>query len=241
MKEEIYTIPISEALEQESFCPFCYLKEKIELDAVNYTLGPAMMEPEFRIFTNERGFCQRHMRDLQAQRKALSLALVLETHFDSIKNVMENVLKSEKKYRFRKKEKGKSEIFAEEIGRISASCAVCDRIEHTFSGYINTFIFMLKKEKDFVERVIATDGFCMEHFARLAQAASEKLSDGEFEKYFIPIIEHQKVRLEKQHEHLKKFAESFDYRNAGKKLEVPRDTLIKSGYLLNGEFEPKDK
>ena len=240
MKEEIYTIPINEALEQEGFCPFCYLKEKIEKDAVNYTLGPAMMEPEFRIFTNERGFCQRHMRELQAQRNALSLTLVLETHFDTVKAVMGNVLKSEKKSRFGKKVKDRKEVFAEELGRITASCAVRERIEHTFSGYINTFIFMLKREKDFVERVLATDGFCIEHFAQLAKAASEKMSDGEFEKYFIPIIEHQKSRLEKQHEDLKKFAESFDYRNAGKKLEVPRDTLIKSGYLLNGVFEPKE-
>ncbi len=240
MKEQIYTIPINEALEQEEFCPFCYMKKKLEEDAVAYTLGPAMMEPEFRIFTNERGFCQRHMRDLQAQRNALSLTLVMETHIDSIKSVMEKVLTSEKKARF-KKEKGKNEIFAEEMHRISSSCAVCERIERTFSGYLDTFIFMLKKEKDFIERVLATEGFCMEHFANLVQAANKKLSDAEFEKYFVPIIKHQKARLEKQHEHIKKFAESFDYRNAGKKLEVPRDTLIKSGYLLNGVFEPKEK
>lgn len=240
MKEQIYTIPINEALEQEGFCPFCYMREKLEADAVSYTLGPAMMEPEFRVFTNERGFCQKHMRDLQAQRNALSLTLVLETHIDSIKSVMDNVLKSEKKSRF-KKENGKNEIFAEEMNRILSSCAVCERIEHTFSGYINTFIFMLKKEKDFVQRVLATEGFCMEHFAQLVHEANEKLSNAEFEEYFVPIIEHQKARLEKQHEHIKKFAESFDYRNAGKKLEVPRDTLIKSGYLLNGVFEPKDK
>jgi len=240
MKEQIYTIPINEALEQDGFCPFCYMKKKLEEDALSYTLGPAMMAPECRIFTNERGFCQRHMRDLQAQRNALSLTLVLETHFDSIKAVMENVLKPEKKSRLRKKEKGKNEIFAEQINRISSSCAVCDRIEHTFSGYLNTFIFMLKKEKDFVDRVLSTEGFCMEHFARLTQVAAEKLSEADFEKYFIPIIKHQKERLEKQHEHIKKFAESFDYRNAGKKLEVPRDTLVKSGYLLNGVFEPKE-
>ena len=240
MKEEIYTIPINEALEQEGFCPFCYLKDKLEQDAVSYTLGPAMMEPEFRMFTNERGFCQRHMRDLQAQRNALSLTLVLETHMDSIKSVMENVLKPEKKSHFRKKEKSRNEIFSEELNKISSSCAVCDRIEHTFLGYINTFIFMLRKEKDFVERVLATEGFCMEHFARLAQAACERLSEAEYEARFVPIIKHQKVRLEKQHEHIKKFAESFDYRNAGKKLEAPRDTLIKSGYLLNGVFEPKE-
>lgn len=240
MKEQIYTIPINEALEQEEFCPFCYIKKKLEEDAVSYTLGPAMMEPEFRIFTNERGFCQRHMRDLQAQRNALSLTLVMETHFDSIKSVMDKALMPEKKSRF-KKEKGKNEIFAEELGRIASSCAVCDRIEHSFSGYLNTFIFMLKKEKDFVERIIATPGFCMEHFANLAQVANRKLSDAEFEKYFLPIIRHQMARLEKQHKDIKKFAESFDYRNAGKKLEVPRDTLIKSGYLLNGVFEPKEK
>ena len=37
------------------------------------------------------------------------------------------------------------------------------------------------------------------------------------------------------------FVESFDHRNAGKKCEAPSDTVIKSSYLLNGEFDKLPK
>lgn len=240
MREKIYTIPINEAFEQEGFCPFCYIYKKLEREAVEYTLGPAMMEPDFRIFTNERGFCRNHMRELHGLRNALSLALVEDTHLDVVKGFFEEALVPEKKSLF-KKEKSRKEIFAEKLNKVSASCAVCDKVNKTFSDYIETFVFMLKTEKDFPQKVVQSDGFCLEHFAKIAEVACNKLSNSEFDKYFVPIIEKQKLRVEGYHSDVKKFEESFDYRNAGKPLEVPKDTLLKAGYLLNGEFEPKNQ
>ena len=236
MREKIYTIPINEAFEQKSFCPFCYIRKKLEREAVEYTLGSAMMEPDFRIFTNERGFCQKHMRELNGLRNALSLALVEDTHLDVIDGLFEDVLKPEKKSVF-KKDKSKKSIFAEKLKNLTNSCAVCEKVEKTFSDYIETFIFMLKTEKDFPETVLASEGCCIEHFAEIAEKACGLLSNSDFEKYFVPIIEIQKMRVNKFHENIKKFEESFDYRNAGKPLEVPKDILLKTGYLLNGEFE----
>ncbi len=239
MKEKIYTIPISEALEQECFCPFCYTYKRLEQEAVEYTLGPAMMEPDFRMITNAKGFCNRHMRDLHGLRNALSLALVADTHIDTVLGIFDGIETPEKKAFF-KKEKSKKDIFVENLKTISASCAICDKIEDTFSKYFETFVFTLKTEKDFLDKVLACEGFCTEHFARLAEVACQKLSDPDFEKLFVPIILKQKKRTEKYHADIKKFEENFDYRNAGKPSQVPRDTLVKTGFLLNGEFEPKE-
>jgi len=238
MKEHSYTIPLNEAFEQDSFCPFCYIREKLERDAVEYTLGPAMMEPDFRIMTNEKGFCQKHMRDLHGLRNALSLSLIAETHLRSVDEFFEGIICPEKKSLF-KKEKSKKATAVEKLKKLSNSCAVCDKIENTFSAYLDTFVFMLKTEKGFTERVLEKDGFCMEHFALIAERAYDKLSDAEFEKFFVPIAKKQKERVEKYTSDIKCFADSFDYRNAGKPLAVPKDTLLKTGYLLNGEFEPK--
>ena len=239
MKEKIYTIPINEAFEQEGFCPFCYIRKKLEREALEYTLGPAMMEPDFRIYTNERGFCRKHMRDLHGLKNALSLALVIDTHLDNVDSVFEDALKPEKKSLF-KKEKCKKDIFAEALKKVTDSCAVCEKVEKVLTDYIGTFVFMLKTEADFLEKVLNSDGFCIEHFALVAEVAADKLSNSDYEKLFIPIIRKQKDRIEKYHLDIKTFEESFDYRNAGKKPDIPRDTLLKTGFLLNGEFETKD-
>ena len=80
MKETIYTIPLNEAYEEESECPLCFLEKKLEDEALEYALGAAMMEPDYRVESNEVGYCNRHFERLLAMPNKLSLALVLETH-----------------------------------------------------------------------------------------------------------------------------------------------------------------
>ena len=240
MKEKIYTIAISEAFEQDSFCPFCHLYKKLEEESVKYTLGPAMMEPDFRMVTNEKGFCKTHMRELCGERNALSLALVMETHIAKLKGLFESEQKSEKKSVFRRKNE-KEDDFISRLKKVSQTCAICEKVEHTFAQYVDTFVFMLKNEDEFLDKVLNSEGFCMEHFARLAEKAQKNMSSKDFEKLFEPIIKLQKSRLEKHYGYIQKFEESFDYRNAGKKTDVPKDILLTTGKLLNGEFKPKEK
>ncbi|MBR5614311.1 MAG: hypothetical protein IKW64_03295 [Clostridia bacterium] len=232
MKEQIYTIPINEALEADCDCPFCYLYKKLEQDAVDYTLGPAMMEPDFRVITNEKGFCKIHIKQLTEKRNALSLALIMDTHIDTLKSLFE--FKNDGKT-FLKKQKQK-DVFVSRLTGVVKECAVCSRINHTLSRYYYTFIFMLKKEKGFLDKVLSGNGFCIEHFCGLSEAAASELSDKSFKKLFEPIIEIQKNKLEQHHTYIKKFADSFDYRNAGKPMDAPKDTLTKTAKLLNGEF-----
>ena len=46
MKEKIYTIPVTEAFQQDCECPLCLMEEKLEEEALEYTLGASMMEPD---------------------------------------------------------------------------------------------------------------------------------------------------------------------------------------------------
>ena len=62
MKERIYSIPLTEALEENSGCPLCTLEKKLQEQAVEYFLGPSMMEPDSREMTNEKGFCKNHKK-----------------------------------------------------------------------------------------------------------------------------------------------------------------------------------
>jgi len=240
MKEKIYTIPINEALEANSFCPFCFLHHKLEDDAIRYTIGPAMMESDFRIITNEKGFCQKHMRELCAMSKALPLSLLLQSHLDSVIKLLDADVSTPTKSIFKKRH-SKKDDFASTIEKLASSCAVCERIEHTFSRYINSFIYMLKNEKGFLDKVLACSGFCMEHFSALSLDASRELTDSQYQKLFVPIISLQRARVSKYHTYITNFANSFDYRNAGKPIDAPKNVIHETGELLNGEFIPKDK
>lgn len=240
MKETIYTIPINEAFDQNDFCPFCAMHDRLEKEAVRYTLGAAMMEPDFRIITNELGFCKNHMKELNAMSKALPLSLVLSSHLTQIQSIMSVNLKDKKKSIFKKSNTAVTD-YTDKISQLAATCAICSKINHEFSDYISCFVYMLHHEKGFADKVLKSEGFCMEHFALIANEAMNKLSASDYEKYFIPIAELQRQRVIKFKKNIDEFSESFDYRNAGKKLTVPRDILIKTGYLLNGTFLPKEK
>lgn len=232
MKEKIYTIPINEALDEECGCPFCFLQKKLENEAIDYTLGPAMMDPDFRMITNEKGFCKTHIKRLIEKRNALSLALIMDTHLNEVSTLFE--LESNEKSLFKKK--GTNNPFVSALRTVVGDCAVCSRVNYTLERYFSTFIFMLKKEKGFLEKVLEKGGFCFEHFTKLTEFAFAEFSDKEIEKYFAPIKKLQKEKIKEYHEYIRKFADSFDYRNAGKKLDIPQNILTKTAELLNGDF-----
>lgn len=238
MKEKIYTIPINEAFEAQEFCPFCTILSNLEKEAVSYTIGPAMMEPDFRIITNASGFCKRHIVELCSKSKALPLSLVFKTHLDSVSDIVGLGCNTEEKKRARLK---KREQFTEDMKKTSSSCAICDRVNHTFQRYIETFIYMLRKEDGFLDKVLKSEGFCIEHFSEIAFMAREKMSDSEYERLFVPIIAREKERIDQCRTYLKNFSDSFDYRNIGKEMDAPKDILIKAGFLQNGVFVPKPK
>ena len=78
--EKIYTIRITEAMNQKCGCPLCTVEDKLEADELKRILGAAMMEPDVRIKTNEQGFCENHLERLLGMSNKLSLALMLQTH-----------------------------------------------------------------------------------------------------------------------------------------------------------------
>ena len=88
MKEQLYTIPVNEALEKECECPVCAMRQELEKLSLEYTLGPSYMEDDVRMVTDKAGFCATHAKELYRQQNRLGLALILKTHMDrTIKDV----------------------------------------------------------------------------------------------------------------------------------------------------------
>ena len=123
MKERIYSIPLTDALRENCGCILCTLEKKLESDALEYFLGPSMMEPDGRELTNEKGFCRRHLPMLFEKGNRLGLALVLETY---VKELSEKIT-VEKKNGFMKKGYDAS-LTAKKLTDAAVSCALCDKM-----------------------------------------------------------------------------------------------------------------
>ncbi|MBR4892745.1 MAG: hypothetical protein IKZ35_02045 [Clostridia bacterium] len=240
MKETIYTIPVNEVFIKECFCPFCSLFKRLEEEEVKYALGPAMMEPDYRAVTNEKGFCERHMHKVNALPKALALSLVIESHFEKVKDTLKFDFKMKDKKPLFKKSDDKREEYAKELKELNSECAICSKINRHFLRYVDTFVDMLK-DKEFLEKVKNCDGFCMPHYEKIIDSCVKKLSKKDFLKIGEILHSVQMKKFEKYESDIKTFIESFDYKNAGKPCIAPGDTVLRASQFLNGEFEKPSK
>lgn len=241
MKEKLYTIPLSEAFEKESECPFCALFDELEKRAIEYTMGPSYMEPDVRIKTNELGFCREHYNKMYAMKNRLGLALMLTSHMDTVISEYEShyreMFSGEKKGIFSKK-KNITDNF---IGKLENSCFICDKISADMDKFFDTFIFMWRKENEFKNKVLNSKGFCLQHFDKIVGLAHEKMSPGEFKEFFEILIEKQKSDLTRVKDELDWFIQKFDYRFKDEPWKNSRDALKRSVIKVASENPEKEE
>ncbi len=236
MVESIYTIPLTEALDEESACPFCYLENKLEKEQIEYALGAAMMEPDFRILSNEKGYCKHHAGMMVRAKKALPLALVLETRCDEVLKKVKEAGDFSKKSKFFKKEKSPYEALHQTVNKLSCSCLVCERIEKTMKKFTNTFWYLYGKEPEFRDKFLHSRGVCLPHFAKLLDAL-EELSESKKNEYAKELFDLQIKILEHEKEEVRGFAKQFDYRSDKSEWKVEKDAHLNCAARLSGIFD----
>lgn len=220
MKEKIYTIPINEAFDEDCDCPLCFIEKRLEQEAVEYELGPAMMEPDHRELSNVKGYCKRHFEMMLASPNKLPLALILDTHLAEVLKA----LRSEKPGGgFFKKNKGSK------AEKIVSSCMVCEKMEKTMDRYCRVLAAMWKDEEEFREKFERSKGFCLPHFARLYSASRD-------EKFLASLLKKEEAVLSELNEAVHRFTLKFDYRNKdmewGNAKDAPRRGVEKTvGYI----------
>lgn len=245
MKEQIYTIPVNEAYDTECECPLCYLEKKLEDEAVEYALGAAMMEPDYRIKSNELGFCNRHLSQMFEKQNKLSLALVLDTHLEEVRKKLSGYLKKaeslEKSSLFKKSDAG---ALATDTGVTlkaqNETCVICEQINHTMDRYIGVIYYMWSKDDEFREKFIKSKGLCLKHFEALISKAPEKLHGAKLDDFVKTVITKEMEELSRIQEDIHKFTLKFDYRNRdmemGTAIDAPIRTVEKiAGFLHNNE------
>lgn len=240
MKEKIYTIPINEAYSLDSECPLCLIYEKLENEAIEYTLGAAMMEPDFRILSNEKGFCNRHFSMLFKNPNKLSLALVLDTHLAEIRKkfskVKNAVLSENKKGFFKPGRSNSKENASSTVDDAVCSCVVCDKIDYTMSRYIDTLLKMWAEDTEFKKKFESSKGVCLPHYLKLTQRAYKVLGQKNGEEFIKTLTEIVDKRLSSIQEDIHKFTLKFDYRNKDMDWGNAKDAPLRTIEKLSGKI-----
>lgn len=250
MKEQIYTIPVNEAYDTDCECPLCFLEKKLERETLDYTLGAAMMEPDFRENSNKEGFCNHHFSMLFDMQNKLALSLVLDTHLEEIKKKLYTLSKAAKSLGNAKgglfKKTGAAEFassLSKNLFEVSDGCIVCSKINHTMERYADVLLYMWANDEKFKEKFDKSKGLCLKHMKLLADMAPKSLNDGQAAQFLSFMFDKQKAELERIQADIHKFTLKFDYRNKdmewGTAQDAPIRTIEKISGFIKNDFEQK--
>lgn len=237
MAEQIYTIPVNDAFNEDCECPLCYLNKQLETNAIEYTMGPSYMEDDNRAMTDKLGFCSHHMRMLFKEKNRLGLALMLKTHTDkTIKDMKELAAKgpSPKSGLFSKG--GSSAPVVEYVRNLEASCFICGRIEDMAKRYTDTIFYMWKRDTEFVEKFKTCKGFCTYHYAMLYDTGASKLNKEQYADFIDALNQVYFTNMERVNGDVSWFIDKFDYRFKNEPWKNSKDalprTIIKTNHTI---------
>ena len=233
MKEQLYTIPVNEALEKDCECPVCAMRHELEKASLEYTLGPSYMEDDVRMVTDQVGFCPTHIKELYRQQNRLGLALILKTHMDRTIKELEHLSKGPVLGGGLFKKKSDAPV-VEYLKKLDCSCFVCERVDNVFERYIATIFYLYEKESDFRQKLAGCRGFCNEHYALLYEQASQQLSGKYFNEFIEMLNSVYLENLKRVRDDLEWFIDKFDYRNADAPWKNSQDALPRTLLKTNG-------
>ncbi len=230
MKETICTIPINDIFSERDGCPICRMRDMIEKQYVEYITGAAMMAPNIRVITNEKGFCHHHYEMMIASGPKLSNALLMQTRLEYIK---ENMMP--------KNEGAKpSKAQLEAIKNARTSCYVCDRIDFDINHLLGTFYVQFSTDPKFRELFKNQEYLCLNHYELLHRGANSKGGiKSKDMKAFCEITNALcKNYLNTLYNDVTHFTTMFDYRNAGGDWKNSKDSVERSvKFITSNEVE----
>lgn len=228
MKEKLYTIPVMDGFAEDCECPLCAMRNTLEVNAVNYTMGPSYMEDDNRAMTDQKGFCTAHLKKLYEHQNRLGLALMLHTHMEKVGKDIEKLSKKanpKKAGLFKKAEKS---ALSEYLDTLQGSCFICDRVNETFERYYATIFHLFQYNDEFLPVLKECRGFCNEHYRQLIERATKHLSGYYLDSFLSILHERYLQNLSRLQGELAWFIDKFDYENADKPWGTSQDALQRS-------------
>jgi hypothetical protein len=247
LKERIYTIPVNEAFREDCECPMCLLEKNLENDALEYTLGPSMMEPDSRIETNKKGFCGMHFSKLyNMQKNRLALGLIIDTHLmeqngvikkmyeeslplmkkEAASGMMETVIRSIKKTKSATANFIKSMV--EKLSQLEKTCTICEKIEWNMEKFTDVILYLYFKEPDFRNLFLEKKGFCLRHLKKLLEGSMKYLREHQRATFVMALMQMEIVHMDRIKEEVNWFTQKFDYKNEKAPWKNSRDAIPRS-------------
>ena len=229
MREDICSIPVNDVFLPRDGCPFCRMRDMLEDRMATYITGAAMMEPDVRIETNRLGFCTEHFNQILARGSRLSVALILESLLQTVKDEVF----PEGKFQ------GKKAVAA--VHSREEHCFVCENIEKNTNHLLDSMMKLWQSDEEFRQLYSQQQYICLPHYGMVIQAAMK------MPKKNFALFEQETTRLAKKYlEELSgdvtHFCRMFDYRNAGGDWGNSKDAIERAiRYLVSREPEARQK
>lgn len=235
-KEEIYTIPLWDAVRSNDECPFCFIEKNLERDILDFCLSDAYMQPDFRQTTNAIGFCRTHYSELYNSSNKLGLVLVNQSHLMEMLDRFEKATKSlsvAKPGLFKKDNEASSSLDIL-YSTLVDDCYICNRIEETMNRYYDTFFYLYKKDEDFVHHLSQTKGFCMPHYIKLINTGRKKAKADVFNSFINETMPVFKDNMTRCLDDMQWFVNKYDYRYQDQPWKDAKSAPLRSIQKLNG-------
>lgn len=243
MKEQLYTIPLNDAVNADDECPFCFIERNIEQDLLDFVLGSgsSYMEADIREMTDRAGFCRTHFQKMFDYGNTLGNAWILKTHYQKIIGEMHaqfsgfRPAKGSLKDRF-KKGSGGGNAIGMWVREKEGSCYICSHFRETYDRYLDTFFYLWKQDEAFREKIKNGKGFCLPHFGDLCEAADSRLNDRDKEAFYACMLPLMETNMKRLSEDVSWLVEKFDYRNRDADWKNSRDAIQRGMQKLKGGY-----
>ncbi len=183
MKYKLETIPVWDAMHEDTECLFCSLMEKAERRYIDFYLGSSVMNPETRVKVNSVGFCPTHYSALSEEPKPQGLALISHTHLLETQRALGPLQDSLKHIKKGKRAKKIIEQIREVLRSRESGCLICENMEMTLLRYAYTYVFLWGSEPEFRDAVEKSKGICLHHYPVVLDMASQALEGGQQEEF----------------------------------------------------------
>lgn len=243
MKEQLYTIPLNDAVNAQDECPFCFIERSIDQDLLDFVLGSgsSYMEADIRDMTDRAGFCRPHFQKMFDYGNTLGNAWILKTHYMRIIGEMKKEFASFKPGKTSLKNKlMKNAAEGNAIGvwaqEKTKSCYICKQYAETYERYMDTFFYLYKNDEEFRNKIQASKGFCLPHFGDLCNAADNQLPDKMKEDFYASMFELMESNMSRVAEDVAWMVEKFDYKNKDADWKNSKDAIQRGMQKLKGGY-----
>lgn len=243
MKEQLHTIPISDAIANAGECPFCYMERKTEEHMMDFVLGhgASYMEADIRDMTDREGFCRAHFKKMFDYGNSLGNAWILKTLYMRHLEEMDKEFKNFKpdaagksSRLFGKAKSAGGNTIVDWINKRESTCFICTSVQNTFQAYMKTFFKMYKSDAQFREKIASSKGFCIDHFKVLCEGADSMLSDKERVDFYETMLPLMRENVNRLYEDVAWFVEKYDYKNRDADWKNSKDAIQRGMQKLRG-------